>query len=145
MKPEGLDVIIAGGPKHLAVLAVAARYGHVDIVNDIQSRKPFGLTRDGSIPTIFLIGDDTEKSLGPSGFHRPSLKRAIRASEAFVLISCAPLAEAYAAAAHLAVDLRQHAMIVETRLEHEADWYNLIQNLAPGRPILLATVKGGRA
>ena len=41
--------------------------------------------------------------------------------------------------------LGRHALIVETRLEHEFQWVQLIQKLAPRRPLILSTVRGGTA
>ena len=47
--------------------------------------------------------------------------------------------------AEMAVARGDNVMIVETLLDYEAVWYDLIQKLAPNKPILLATIKGGRA
>ncbi|MEP7452413.1 hypothetical protein [Phyllobacterium sp. SB3] len=144
---ERLDAIIDGTletAEHIRVLALAIRHGGVTLSVIPQGRTPF---RDNDKrPTIFLIGDDTGRALGPDGFHMPSIRRAIRQCAGFSVISCAPMVEAYGPPAGAAALLGQNVMIVETRLEHEADWYNLIQRLAPNCPILLSTVKvGGHA
>lgn len=144
ISPERLDAILEGAipvAPHVRTLAGAARFG-VSLCIVPQAVKKF---QAASKPTIFVIGDDTDKSVGPDGFHLPSLRRAIRSCAAFSVISCAPLPEAYACPSMTALALSLNAMIVETRLEHEAAWYSLIQRFAPDRPILLATVKGGRA
>lgn len=143
--PARAEAILSGAvpvQPHIKVLAAAMVHG-VYIVNAIQSKEPFREHEER--PTIFLIGDDLGWSVGPDGFHMPSIRRAIRSLVAFSVISCAPLVEAYAMPAAMAVARRDNVMIVETLLDHEADWYNLIQKLAPNKPILLATVKGGRA
>lgn len=141
-----LNAIIAGSvpvPAHVQVLASAMRDGGVRLAMVPQRSEPFQANNDR--PTVFVIGDDTKTALGPDGFHLPSVRRAIRSCAAFSIISCEALTEAYACPVATAVMLRENVMIIETRLEQEAAWYNLVQKLAPDRPILLATVKGGRA
>ncbi|MCG5237124.1 hypothetical protein [Xanthobacter oligotrophicus] len=145
MDSTGLDALIRGGPEHLSILASAVRDYGVNMLNIVQSPTPFRINRHRNGPTIFLLGDDCESALGPVAFHMPSVRRAIRASSAFTIISCAPLPEAYDEAASVAVLARQHVMIVETRIEQEIPWMSLIQKLAPGKPLLLATVNGGHA
>ena len=142
---ERLDDLIAGTPHaHLRILYSAIRHGGCGLASVPQGKDKFPAEHDR--PAIFLIGDDTDTSLGPDGFHRASLRRAIKSCAAFSVISCEAVPTAYGAVAGAAALLRQNVMIVETRLAHEADWYNLISKLAPGVPILLATVKpAGRA
>ena len=38
-----------------------------------------------------MIGDDMEQAVGPTGFHLPSIRRAIRACDAFAVVSAEPL------------------------------------------------------
>lgn len=144
ISPARLAAILDGAipvAPHVRTLAGATRFG-VSLCIVPQAVKKF---QAASKPTIFVIGDDTDKSVGPDGFHLPSIQRAIRSCAAFSVISCDALTTAYACPAMVAMTLRLNAMIVETQLEHEADWYHLIEKYAPGAPILLATVKGGRA
>lgn len=143
--PAGAEAILSGAmpsQPHIKVLAAAMVCG-VYIVNVIQSKEPFREHKER--PTIFLVGDDLGWAVGPDGLHMPSVRRAIRSSVAFSVISCAPLAESYAMSAEMAVARGDNVMIVETLLDYEAVWYDLIQKLAPNKPILLATIKGGRA
>lgn len=95
-------------------------------------------------PAIVLIGDDLEQSTGPAGFHLPSVRRAIRASRAFAVVSATPTIDVYAGLTSVAIG-GVNVMIVETRLEHEFAWVELIQKLAPDQPLCISTVKGGRA
>lgn len=128
---------------HLAILWFAQNRADCTVVFGDQGRSPF--RHDTDHPAIFVIGDDTSLSMGPNGFHLPSVIRAIRSCVAFSVISSAAYPQAYAAPAYAAIEFRKNAMIVETRLKYEADWYNLIKKHAPGKPILLATVGGGHA
>ncbi len=96
-------------------------------------------------PAIIIIGDDFDRAVGPAGFHLPSIRRAIRACTAFAVISCEPLPHVYGVIAITATLTRRNVMLIETRPEQELAWLGLIQKLAPGRPITLATVEGGHA
>lgn len=110
-----------------------------------QGDQAFRIPEYPKKPAIVLIGDDMHRSVGPAGFHLPSIRRTIRACTAFAVVSGAPQADAYEAIARMAALTRRDVMLVETRLEHELDWLGLIQKLAPKRRILLATVEGGHA
>ena len=96
------------------MLVEAMRCG-VYIVNAVQSKEPFREHKER--PTIFLVGDDLGWAVGPDGFHMPSVRRAIRSSVAFSVISCAPLAEAYAMPAAKVVARGDNVMIVETSVD----------------------------
>ncbi len=96
-------------------------------------------------PAIIMIGDDFEAAHGPNGFHMPSIRRAIRACSSFAVVSSAPQAQVYAIIAVTVAATRTNAMLIETRPEQELAWVELIQKLAPGRFIQLATVEGGHA
>jgi hypothetical protein len=60
------------------------------------------------------------------------------------VVAGAPDPDVYAAVTAGAVS-GLYVMIVETRPEHEIQWVSLIQKLAPGRPLILTTVRGGTA
>ncbi len=92
-------------------------------------------------PALVILGDDMECSKGPARFHARSLRRAIEACHAIAIVSGAPVLQVYAAAALAAALNRRHAMIIETRVSHEAEWLQFVQKFAPGRLAWLATPK----
>jgi hypothetical protein len=94
---------------------------------------------------VILIGDDTDMSLGPDGFHAPSVARAIRSAGSVAVIACAPVPAAYVGPVKRAVTTRRNAVVIETRPEHEIPWIKLVQRLAPEAPLLVAMVEGGHA
>ena len=80
-------------------------------------------------------------SMGPAGFHKKSLRRALAQCRGVVVVACEPLPEAYGAAAATAVGLGAHAAIIETRPRHEADWLAFIKDVAPEAAVMIATVR----
>lgn len=126
---------------HARILCEAEWYGGCELVCADQVGSSFnGTTRR---PKIFLIGDDTSLSMGPGAFHQQSLIAAIRSSAVFCVISCAAVPSVYACMAYSASRYRKDVMIVETRQEHEAAWYNFIEQHEPTKGILLATAEAG--
>ena len=109
-----------------------------------QGTQAFAIPPRTGRAAVVLIGDDLDRSMGPEGFHLPSVRRVIRACSAFMVVSSAPSADLYAATTAGAVG-GKNVLIVETRPEHEIQWVSLIRKLAPGRPLCLATVRGGNA
>lgn len=142
---ERLDTAFAAAPPHLQPIARAIRDHGVDAVFVTQESGAFRLPFGASRPVIYLIGDDTDRAIGPSGFHLPSIRRAIRKCQFFSVVASAPEPDAYTAMALAASATRRNTMIVETRIEQEIPWLGLIQKLAPKRFVFLSTVKGGRA
>jgi hypothetical protein len=109
-----------------------------------QHAGPFRIPRDDKRPGVTILGDDFDQSLGPDGFHHASVRRAIRECSGFAVLGGEATADIYAAVTAGAV-AGGRMLIVETRPFHEIPWLELIQKLAPGRPIIWATVKGGHA
>jgi len=142
---ENLNRTIACTAPHLRPVLEAVRDFRVRMLFVRQTAKPFRISRDPTRPAIVMIGDDFDRAVGPDGFHLPSVRRAIRACSAFAVVSSAPPPDAYAAIAHTAAVTRRNTMLIETRVDQEIAWVALIQKLAPGRFILLSTVKGGHA
>jgi hypothetical protein len=99
-------------------------------------------TRDAS---IVIIGDDTDRALGPGGFHKPSMRRLFQRATETTVISSAPPEHVYAAMSTLAAIGRRFVVIVETRPEQEIAWVEFIRAANPNLPILLVTVEAGRA
>lgn len=142
---DRLNVVMANLPAHLRSLLVAVRDFQVAFMFIPQNFDTFRIPARADRPSIVLIGDDMDTARGPDGFHMPSLRRIIRGCSAFAVISAAPPTDLYAAMAATTATKRKSTLLIETRPEQEIQWLALIQKLAPGRPIVLATVKGGNA
>jgi hypothetical protein len=140
-----LDSAIAISPPYLRPIIEAVRDNRVGMLFVGQSADPFRIPRDAMRSAIVIIGGDFDRAVGPQGFHMPSVRRAIRECNAFAVVSSAAQPLVYASIAFAAAHGRRNAMLIETRLEQELSWVGLIQKLAPGRHIWLATVEGGHA
>jgi hypothetical protein len=140
-----LSHAIANTPEYLHPIIEAVRDHGVAMLFVPQGNEAFRVPSKPSKPVIVMVGDDFDKALGPNGFHLPSLRRMIRACSSFAVVSSAAQPAVYATVAAVAAAMRQNTMLIETRPEQEIAWVHLIQKLAPGRFILLATVRGGRA
>jgi len=137
-----LDRAIAMAEPHLLPILKAVRDHSVAMFFVGQRAEPFRRPPDRR-PMIGILGDDFDKSVGPGGFHMASVRRLVRSCAAFAVVSSEPQPDVYSTMALTAVATRQNVLIVETRLIHEGEWLALIQKLAPGRPIIIATVEGG--
>ena len=142
---DRLDVVMDNLPPHLRSLLVAVRDHRVAFMFIPQNFDTFSIPARADRPSIVLVGDDMETAHGPEGFHMPSLRRIIRGCSAFAVISSAPPTDLYAAMAAATATKRKSTLLIETRPEQEIQWLALIQKLAPGRPIMLAAVRGGKA
>lgn len=140
-----LDRAIKFTEPHLVPVLKAVRDLGMAFMFVPQVPEPFRIPRGATRPTLTVIGDDFDAALGPEGFHRPSLRRAIRTSKAFAVVSSAPTIAAYSSISATAALLGVNTLLVETRPEQEIPWLALIQKLAPRRPIWLSTVEGGHA
>lgn len=144
LKSPAIDAALASSPAHLLPVLSAVRDKQAAMMFVGQDSGAFTLPRSAKLAATVLIGDDMHASMGPDGFHMPSIRRLIRACRAFAVVSSEADADLYASMAAVAVGGR-HALIVETRLTHEFQWAALIQKLAPRQPLIISTVKGGRA
>ena len=100
-----------------------------------QHAVPFPIPLDGP-PTIAVIGDDMDTSLGPYAFHRKSLRRLVKAAHCAVIMVGLSV-DAYHQAASWAVLKRQHVVIVETRSAHEMIWVNYLRDLNPNLAVMV--------
>lgn len=137
-----LDRKLDHAEPHLLPILEAVRDHNVGLLFVGQSREAFRLPVDRKRSAITIIGDDMHEALGPAGFHMPSVRRIIRASQIFAVVSCAALEPVYDAIAFAASTARRNALLIETQPEFEVHWVGLIRKLAPGRPLTIATVKG---
>jgi len=140
-----LDEMFETAAPHLRPIVASVRDLGVSMLFVGQSDQAFRLPRDADRPAVILIGDDFDRADGPSGFHLPSVRRAIRNFHAFAVVSSAPPAQVYTAVAATTAITRRNCMLVETRPEQEIQWINLVQSPAPRRMTWLATVEGGHA
>lgn len=145
MSRDGLSRAMQHAAPHLRSLLVAVRDHRMGFLFVPQGADPFRIPKRTDRPAIVLIGDDFETAQGPGAFHMPSVRRLVRGCDSFAVVSSAPAVELYATMAAAASMTRKSCMLIETRPEQEIQWVHLIQKLAPGRPICLATVKGGHA
>lgn len=95
-------------------------------------------------PFIALLGDDTDRAVGPNFFDKSSLDRLIGMVDAAAVIASAPRADVYNTVGSLAVLLARNVLIVETRPEQEIAWTQAIQRVRPCLPTLLCTVETAR-
>lgn len=136
---ERFDHAIRHGAEHMRPLFIAARDAGVAICLVAQRSPAFMIP--SKRPSVLLIGDDMHEAMGPGGFHQKSIRRFVRRCRSAVIVSCAPLVEAYASAAAVAAGLRLDVILVETRIEHEAAWKDFIEAARPGVSFLIATVE----
>ena len=139
-----LDEVWRMSPAHLRPVIAAVRDCGIGMLFVAQHPSSFRIPRAKKRPGVYIIGDDFDQAIGPDGFHPPSLRRAIRQCAAFGVVAGAATAELYGSLAAVAVRGGQ-VMIVETQPTQEIPWVELIQKLAPGRPLVWSTVKAGWA
>lgn len=140
-----IDRALAGGvAPHLVPVLIAVRDHRVGMLTVPQGAEAFPFPPEDRRKAVVLLGDDMDVSVGPNGFHMPSIRRLIRACGAFAVVSGAADPVVYAALTTAAI-AGKHALIVETRLAHELQWVALIQKLAPRAPLILSTVEAGHA
>lgn len=142
---ESLQAAYKFAEPHLRPVIGAVRDNRAGLLFVAQDSAPFDLPNDPKRPAIIIIGDDFDKSVGPSGFDLPSIRRAVASCCSLAVVSSGAIPEPYAAVTLSAVLMRKNAMLVETRLEHEIEWVNFIRATSPSAPLLISTVKGGRA
>lgn len=142
---DDITAALEASPAYLRPILETVRDHRVGMMFVPQSDAPFRMIKDPGRPAIVMIGDDFDQAVGPEGFHMPSVRRAIRACNAFAVVSSGGQPVVYASIAATAALGRRNVMLIETRPEQEIPWLALVQKLAPRRHIWLATVKGGHA
>ena len=91
--------------------------------------------------TVVLICDDMDKSLGPSPYDQKKLQHYISRAAHISLVICEPLELAYGYACSPVIHHNKIGLIIESRPEHEADWWNYIQKYKGDCTITLCTIK----
>ena len=131
--------IASGQAPHLRPIFEACRDFGIAWATVPQAAGKFTIPTDR--PAIVIVGDDMHEALGPAGFHRRSLRRFAATCEAAVIVSCAPDVRLYEAAASMPVVARRNAVLIETRIEREAEWLGFLQDVNPTIRLLIGTVK----
>ena len=96
-------------------------------------------------PFIVILGDDTDRALGPGHFHGPSIERLIGMVDVAAVMSGAPCNDVYADMSALAAWSRQNVLMVETRVEQEDAWIETIWQVAPELRMVICTVMAGQS
>src|SRR5262245_3834948 len=101
--------------------------------------RPFDLPPSG--PWLAVIGDDLDRSWGPSGYDQKSLRRLVQHVGCAAVVAAEPLPEAYAAVAAVVMTSGRPGLIVETRMRHEIEWLAFIRenNQIPLINVTMAT------
>lgn len=137
-----LEELARTGSPHLRPIYTAMLEGGVAFLFVTQQSGRFGVEGRGGF--VALIGDDTDRALGPDGFHRKSIRRLVRQVQSIAIIASDIEPTAYAASAALA-RMGFGALIVETRPEQEGAWFETLRAAAPRTPIVLITPIAGNA
>lgn len=131
---------------HMNPVFAAIRDFGVGVLIVPQSRDSLDPALDeASEAAIVIIGDDTNKALGPDGFDKRSMRRLFRSAKGVAVIGSAPPEHVYAEVSLMAALMRCLVVIVETRPEQEIAWVEFVKEANPDAPILLVTVEAGRA
>lgn len=137
---DALDLALARAPLHFSYPLRAVRDEGCRFLFAAQGPGRFDVPKDR--PAVVLIGDDLTRALGPDGFHKRSLRRYVERCRCAVIVACEPIPRAYFEAVSWAVVKREDVLIVETRPDHEADWFDFIRLVAPPSiGMLVASVK----
>lgn len=126
-------------PAHLRPILLAVRDYDVAWASIAQRAGRFDLPLDK--PTITVIGDDLHEALGPSGFHRRSVRKVIAASRVVAVVACEPMLLAYAAAATAAAGFGLNGTVIETRPEQEMQWIALVKAENPSAQLIICSTK----
>ncbi|KGM34687.1 hypothetical protein [Inquilinus limosus] len=101
---------------------------------------PHEFSLPGDRSSIVLLGDDYDAAFGPKGFHKPSVRSAIRSAADVVIVSSGSDTPVYGLAAAIAVLMKRPVVIIETRLEQEQPWIDFVRSVDVAKHITLSTV-----
>lgn len=141
----GVEYAAHHGPIHWRPVYQGVAEGLCSLAWVMQGKARFELARS-SLPMVLYLGDDPfGPCLGPDGFHRRSLRRAIERCSFGVIVACEPLPELYAAATTAAIRHGQNVVLVETRETQEIPWIEFLRECSPGISLRVGSVTGGTA
>lgn len=135
---ELMDAQRRAAPHWRPILHAVRNHG-VTLAGIYQDDAPFRIPRGR--PTILLLGDDLDASVGPAHFHAKSLRRFVSRCCYGIVVACSPEIALYLTAATIASGLRKDVVLVETRPEHEADWVDRLRQIKPGLPLMVGMVR----
>lgn len=129
LTPSDIDMFIAAGHPYAPVLA-AMKAGTCTLMSVFQAppsaeRESFECPR-GQGGVVASIGDDLDISYGPSAFDRLSLDSLLRDCNAIVL-QVANFREDVMRMVAGSAALGLIVVVVETREQHEIEWFNYIK------------------
>lgn len=127
-------------PGHIkSILKVVRDYGvaYVALFQNGDALLPEKI--NSPMPSLTVIGDDTDKALGPEGFDALTLRVCTMRASSIAIISSETVPNIYTLFSLMSGLLRAHTLIIKTRHEQERAWIDYVQNLSPGTPVILST------
>ncbi|MGE0190131.1 MAG: hypothetical protein AB7Q04_12710 [Steroidobacteraceae bacterium] len=127
-------------PGHIkSILKVVRDYGVVYIAllqngDALPSEK-----LNNPVPSVTVIGDDTDKALGPEGFDALTLRVCAMRASSIAIISSETVPNIYTLFSLMSGLLRAHTLIIETRPEQERAWIDYVQAISSDVPVILST------
>ena len=134
-----LDFAVDHGPAHLRGIYRCVRDGGIGFATVPQHAGRFDLPT--TRPHVVVIGDDMNEALGPSAFHRKSVRRFAARCRTAAIVACEPMPVLYTGPALAAMGMRWDALIVETLPRWEASWADLIRKANPSLVLMIGTVR----
>ncbi len=148
------DAALKTAPPHFEPVMEAVRDHRVAFALVPQKAGRFNLPDIGR-PFLLILGDDLHEALGPSAFHRKSVRRTLQKAIGVSIVGCEPLVDVYAAAVDALVQqgrlsgaLRGVAgvkwrlfVLIETRPEQVGPWLRLVLAERPDIKPIVATVR----
>lgn len=143
-KPRLLEAVRNKTAKHLtpifeAVDKAGALYLAVSQCDGSFPPHHFSVPHNRS--AIVMLGDDYDAAYGPNGFHKPSVRSAIRSAADVVIVSSGSETPAYLLAVAITVLQGRPVIIIETRLEQEQPWIDFVRSVDVSKHITLSTVR----
>lgn len=134
-----LDFAVSHGPEHLRGVYRCVRDGGIGLATVPQRAGRFDIPTGR--PHIVIIGDDMHQALGPSAFHRKSVRRFAARCRTASIVACEALELLYTAPALAAMGMRWDGIVIETLPRWEAAWAELIREANPRVSLMIGTVR----
>ena len=134
-----LDFAVEHGPLHLRGVYRCVRDGGIGFATVPQRAGRFDMPT--TRPHVVILGDDRSQALGPSAFHRKSVRRFAARCRTASIVACEALPILYTGPALAAMGMRWDGLIVETLPRWEASWADLIREANPSIALMIGTVK----
>ncbi len=92
-------------------------------------------------PFIAIVGDDTDRAVGPDTFDRTSLNRLIQMADRAAVVAGAPDPGVYEGLSALAASLGYNILIIETQPEQEIAWIKAVEQAKADLPLVVCSVE----